>query len=75
MERDRARAQRAIVGVDLKNNEISLVFRQIDRAFIVLIGLSLIATLALLALILRWRIAFWEEEGHSAYGRSRNMPE
>ena len=65
----------AIVGVDLKNNEISLVFRQIDRAFIVLIGLSLIATLALLALILRWRIAFWEEEGHSAYGRSRNMPE
>ena len=61
----------AIVGVDVKSEELALTFRQIDRTFLALVGLSVLAAFGLVILIVRWRIAFWEQEGHAAYGRSR----
>ena len=64
----------AIVGVDLKSDEVSFVFREIDRAFVALVLVSVAGTIALLILIVRWRIAFWEQEGHAAYSRSRAVP-
>lgn len=64
----------AIVGADLRSDEISLVFRQLDRAFVGLIGISVVGMIALLVLIVVWRIACWEQEGHAAYLRSRAVP-
>jgi len=53
----------AIVGVDVKSDELALTFRQIDRTFLALVGLSALAALALMGLIVRWRIASWERQG------------
>jgi hypothetical protein len=61
----------AIVGVDVKSEELALTFRQIDRTFLALVGLSVLAALALIGLIVRWRIANWEREAASAGARIR----
>lgn len=60
--RDRRGNAIAIVGVDMKSEELALTFRQIDRTFRALIGLSVLVALVLIGLIVRWRIAYWERE-------------
>jgi hypothetical protein len=60
----------AIVGIDVKSDELALTFRQMDRTFLALVGLSVLAALALIGLIVRWRIAYWERKASSAGART-----
>ena len=62
----------AIVGVDLRSDEITLVFRQIDRAFVGLLALSGVGAVALLMLIVMWRISCWEGDAAAAGARLRD---
>ena len=69
---DRRGSAVAIVGVDVKSNELAAAFHKIDTVFLALVGFSVFAALGLVMLIVRWRIAFWEQEGHAAFARSRH---
>lgn len=59
----------AIVGVDIKSDEIAAAFRRIDAVFLFVLGLTALATLGFVALIVRWRIALWEQEAAAARKR------
>ncbi len=50
----------ALVGVDVKSDELTLVFRQIDRIYLLSLNLSLLLAAVMVVLILRWRVAYWD---------------
>ena len=64
----------AIVGVDIKSDEIAAAFRRIDRTTVLAIGWSILATLALIALIVRWRVAYWENKAAAAHHAYLSYP-